>query len=125
MFVDAVPFSSVLERNIDAVKVRAMPRRTTAVTLKETISVVYSAANRPAMKMEAMAIRVGNLPLQGTKLFVSIATSRSLGESMIRQATTPAALQPNPMHMVGGALGYEKIRNHNLPKSSFFYDACQ
>jgi hypothetical protein len=41
----------------------------------------------------------GNLPLQGTKLFVIIAIKRSLGESMIRQPTIPAALHPKPMHM--------------------------
>lgn len=41
----------------------------------------------------------GNLPLQGTKLLVIIAIKRSLGESMIRQPTMPAALHPKPMHM--------------------------
>jgi hypothetical protein len=41
----------------------------------------------------------GNLPLQGTKLLVIMAISRSLGESIIRQPTMPAALHPNPMHM--------------------------
>ena len=30
-----------------------------------------------------IAIKVGNLPLQGTKLFVSIAINLSLGESII------------------------------------------
>ncbi len=42
----------------------------------------------------------GNLPLQGTKLLVRMAKRRSLGESIIRQPTMPAALQPKPMHMV-------------------------
>ncbi len=41
----------------------------------------------------------GNLPLQGTKLLVIMAIRRSLGESMIRQPTMPAALHPKPMHM--------------------------
>lgn len=41
----------------------------------------------------------GNLPLQGTKLLVIMAMRRSLGESMIRQPTIPAALHPKPMHM--------------------------
>ena len=45
-------------------------------------------------------ISKGNLPLQGTKAFVSIAISFSLGESIILHPTTPAALQPNPMHIV-------------------------
>ena len=46
----------------------------------------------------------GNRPLQGTKLLVRMAMSRSRGESMIRQPTTPAALQPKPMHMVRACL---------------------
>lgn len=56
---------------------------------------------------EDMVIRVGNLPLQGTKLLVKIAISLSLGESIILQAITPAALQPNPMHMVKHCLPCE------------------
>ena len=51
--------------------------------------------------MVMMAIRVGKRPLQGTKLLVMMAISRSLGLSMMRQPTTPAALQPKPMHMDG------------------------
>lgn len=38
--------------------------------------------------------------LQGTKLFVRIAINLSRGESIILHPTTPAALQPNPMHIV-------------------------
>ena len=38
--------------------------------------------------------------MHGTKLFVSIAIKRSRGESIILQPTTPAALQPKPIHMV-------------------------
>ena len=38
--------------------------------------------------------------LQGTKLLVSIAINLSRGESIILAPTTPAALQPNPMHIV-------------------------
>ena len=33
-----------------------------------------------------------------------MAMSRSLGESMMRQPTIPAALQPKPMHMVRDCL---------------------
>ena len=51
-------------------------------------------------KIRIMAIRVGNLPLQGTKLLVSMAMRRSLGDSMIRQPVTPQALHPKPMHIV-------------------------
>ena len=53
----------------------------------------------PAIKIVAMAIKNGYLPLQGTKLFVIDAIILSLGDSIILVPTTPAALQPNPMHM--------------------------
>ncbi len=58
----------------------------------------------PAKNMVIIAIRVGNLPLHGTKLFVSMAISLSRGESIMRQPITPQALQPNPMHMVSACL---------------------
>ena len=47
-----------------------------------------------------IAIIAGNLPLQGTRLFVIIASSFSLFESIILQPTTPAALHPKPIHIV-------------------------
>lgn len=53
--------------------------------------------------------------LQGTKLFVSIAISRSLGESIILQPTQPAALQPNPIHIVIICL---PVQQHFLKKPS-------
>ena len=49
--------------------------------------------------MVAIAIKNGNLPLHGIKLFVKIEINFSLGESIILQPTTPAALHPSPMHM--------------------------
>ena len=54
-----------------------------------------------------IAIKVGNLPLHGTKLLVSIAISLSLGESIILQPITPAALQPNPIHIVKHCLPWQ------------------
>ena len=48
----------------------------------------------------ATVIKNGNLPLHGTNAFVNIAINLSLGESIILHPTTPAALHPNPMHMV-------------------------
>ena len=49
------------------------------------------------MNSEAIRIWVGQRPLQRAKLFVRMAISRSRGLSMIRVATTPAALQPKPI----------------------------
>lgn len=50
----------------------------------------------PAINIDAIVIKNGKRPLQGTKLLVSIAINLSLGESIILAPTTPAALHPNP-----------------------------
>ena len=56
------------------------------------------------IKIVAINIWVGHRPLQSEKLLVIMAMSRSLGLSMIRVATTPAALQPHPILMVRACL---------------------
>ena len=56
------------------------------------------------MKIVAMRIWVGQRPLQSEKLLVMMAIRRSRGLSMTRVETTPAALQPKPMHMVSACL---------------------
>ena len=48
----------------------------------------------PEKNIVISAISIGNLPLQGIKLFVTIAISLSLGDSIMRQPVTPQALQP-------------------------------
>ena len=73
-------------------------------TLKTITAVISSAGSReellPAVKnIVSRAISVGKRPLQGTKLLVSMASSRSRGESIMRLPTMPAALQPKPMAM--------------------------
>jgi hypothetical protein len=57
-----------------------------------------------AKNIAMMAISVGNRPLQGTKLLVRMAISRSRGESMILQPITPQALHPKPIHMLSDCL---------------------
>ena len=52
------------------------------------------------IKIIAIVIRNGNLPLHGTKLLVRIAINLSLGESIILAPVTPTALHPNPIHIV-------------------------
>lgn len=54
----------------------------------------------PAKNIIEMVMRNGNLPLHGTKALVKIEINLSLGESTILHPITPAALQPNPMHIV-------------------------
>ena len=57
-----------------------------------------------------------NLPLQGTKLLVRMASMRSRGESMILHPTIPAALQPKPMHMVSACLPQALQRLNGLSR---------
>jgi len=73
-----------------------MPSIITKITAKVENREDHIPRVLPAIKIEAIVIRNGKRPLQGTKLLVSIAINLSLGESIILVPTTPAALQPNP-----------------------------
>ncbi len=48
--------------------------------------------------------------MHGTKLLVSIAIRRSLGESIILHPVTPAALQPNPIAIVSACFPHAPER---------------
>ena len=52
-------------------------------------------------------IKIGNRPLQGTKLLVNIEINLSRGESIILQPVIPHALQPKPIHIVRDCLPWE------------------
>ena len=54
----------------------------------------------PAKSITIIAIKIGNLPLQGMMLFVNIAINRSCGLSIMRQPVTPQALHPIPIAIV-------------------------
>lgn len=90
----------VLDNSLEMMRVKKMPNKMTQITAIVEIIEALKPCILPAMKMVLMAIKKGNLPLHGTKLLVNIAINLSRGESMIRHPTQPAALQPNPMHMV-------------------------
>lgn len=92
-------------------KADGTPRNMVLLSRKETNSVILTASTirrntkppaatgfPPAKKNPERRISVGKRPLQGTRQFVRMAINRSLGDSMMRQAVTPAALQPKPMH---------------------------
>ena len=97
---EGTPFNMVLDNKRDTRKVMNTPNKMTAVS-KSVEAIDWSGpAKEPAKNIVMIAMSVGNRPLQGTKLLVIIAISRSLGESMIRHPTIPAALHPNPIHMV-------------------------
>ncbi len=89
----------VAERILDITRVIRIPRRIIPDRIPAEKTVVNDPVAPPIKNMVMIAIMVGKRPLHGTKLLVIIAMRRSLGESIIRQPTIPAALQPNPMHM--------------------------
>ncbi len=71
---------------------------------------------KPPINMDDIVMSRGKRPLQGTKLLVIIAMRRSLGDSIIRHDITPAALHPNPMHMVRDCLPWAPARLKKLSK---------
>lgn len=97
---EGIPFNTVMERALETTKVMHTPRTMNRVRSRADSMESKAPPDTPTKNMEMMAMRVGNLPLHGTKLLVIMAMSRSLGESMMRQPTMPAALHPNPIHMV-------------------------
>ena len=113
---DGTPLSRISDSSFVTANVMPTP---------STIAAVRSSADStgdspppavPTKNMVSRAISVGKRPLHGTKLLVSIASSRSLGESMMRQPTTPAALQPKPMHMVSACFPQARQRLKGLSR---------
>ena len=94
------PFRSVAERSFETKSVTTTPK-TITVNNKPAETSERNGNEIPVAKnIVIIAIKVGNLPLQGTKLFVTVAIIRSLGDSIIRQPVTPQALHPNPINIV-------------------------
>ena len=126
---ELVPFNIVFDKILETSKVINMPSKitpntvivaikvepkpaelliakfsATSVPTSPACSTLFPLITAPAIKILAIVIKKGNLPLQGINAFVSIAISFSLGESIILQPVTPAALHPNPMHIVSACL---------------------
>ena len=97
---DGIPFNNVFDNIFDINNVKNIPNKITPSTTNVDIIDAPIPCMLPAINIVAIVIKNGNLPLHGTKLFVRIAISLSLGELIILHPTTPAALQPNPMHIV-------------------------
>ena len=88
------------------------PSTMTAASTSEVIS--EETPVTPAKKMADTVIIAGKRPLHGMKLLVRIAISRSRFESMMRAPTTPAALQPSPIHIVSACLPHA-LHLENMP----------
>ena len=92
---DGTPLSTVADSRREAASVSAALPAITAVSSSAPPAAL------PAKNTEHRKISSGNRPLHGANVLVSMAISRSRGESMMRQPVTPQALHPNPMHMPG------------------------
>ncbi len=90
----------VIDSSLEMTRVMNIPKMITPDRMAADNTVEKGPAAPLTKNMAMIAIMVGYRPLQGTKLLVIMAISRSLGESMMRQPMIPAALQPKPMHMV-------------------------
>src|SRR5690606_41410372 len=77
--------------------VKKTPINTTTRTDPAATNEEKTGGNEAATNTVVNIIRVGNRPLQGTKLLVRIAIRRSRGESITRVEITPAALHPKPI----------------------------
>ena len=97
---EGVPRKRVADKSRVTAKVIKTERRITSIRKKADKTEEKKPPTLPIKKSEISVISVGKRPLQGTKEFVKIANSRSRGESIIRQPTTPAALHPKPIHIV-------------------------
>ena len=89
-----MPLSIVLDNILETSNAQNIPSSITNITLRVDIIDAPNPCIVPAIKIVAIEIKNGNLPLQGTKLLVSIAINFSLGELIILQPVTPAALHP-------------------------------
>ena len=95
MKLAGTPLSTVFERIFDTKRLMS-----TEKTMQE-VKIIAPSTEEPVKNIAINAIIPGSLPLQGTKLFVIIAISLSLGESIILAPVIPTAPHPIPMHMVG------------------------
>lgn len=97
--VDASPFKYVFERKAESIKVSIIPSDITSVRMIAEKTEPYPPIILPAKNIVITDIIVGKRPLHGISELVIIAISLSRGESIILQPTTPAALQPRPIHI--------------------------
>ena len=94
MKLAGIPLSTVFERIFDTKRLMSTEKT------MHPVKIAAPSTEEPVKNMVMSAIIPGSLPLQGTKLFVMIAMSLSLGESIILAPVTPTEPQPIPMHMV-------------------------
>ena len=100
----ASPLRTVRDSTAETINVTTTPIITTITKEPAAARDAKTGGNEAVTKIVASIIRVGKRPLQGMKLLVRIAISRSCDESITRAAMTPAALPPNPMLILNACL---------------------
>ena len=78
------PLSIVFDSRADTIKVAIIPTKVMMASIAAATREDVAGYN-PAKKIVAISIMVGHRPLQGTKLLVRMAISRSRGELMLLQ----------------------------------------
>ena len=92
--LEGIPFKTVCDNIFEMTNVIKIPSKITSKTVRVDKIDAPKPIPNPPIKIVAIVIKKGNLPLQGTNAFVSIAINFSRGEFIILQPTTPAALHP-------------------------------
>ena len=95
-----LPFNNVLDNILEINNVKIIPSKIANTTAKVEIILDLNPVYAPAIKIVDIAIKKGYLPLHGTNEFVIAEIILSCGVSIILVPTTPAALQPKPIHIV-------------------------
>ena len=113
---DGIPLRKVADKNLDTTRVIPIPMSTTTIITKVATRELNWLFINPPINIEEIAMSRGKRPLQGTKLLVIMAIRRSLGDSIIRHDIIPAALHPNPMHMVSDCLPWAPERLKKLSR---------
>ena len=97
---EGIPRRTVLDKKRETKRVISIEKIIKRKSISDAEIVDAKEFFVPTKNIVIIEIRRGNRPLQGIRLFVIIAISLSLGESIILHPTTPAALQPKPIHIV-------------------------
>ena len=102
------PLRTVLERIFDVRSVIAIDN------IINPVKNIVDIKEDDVKNIDINVIKIGNLPLHGTKLFVKIAINLSLVESIILVPITPHALHPNPIHIVKDCFPWAQDLLNNL-----------
>ena len=113
---DGTPFNIVFDNILEIKKVINILNNMIIINIDTLIIDDVIELENGTKNIVIRAIIVGNLPLQGIKLLVIIASNFSLFESIILVPVTPTELQPKPIHIVNACLPQDEHFSNILSK---------